>query len=102
MHVVMIKMKMKRTKIMTISNSLIEEKPEYTVEEITEKINEVMRDLVQSEKIVTFDVMINVLMNYYVSVIVQFIDPKMIEQTIRDHVEHCIKQIKAAKLHEED
>jgi predicted HicB family RNase H-like nuclease len=59
-------------------------------------------DLVSAGRPVTFDTIINVLMNTYVSMLFNFMPRKDVVPTIRQHTEMVIEQILAAKMHEEE
>jgi len=88
--------------IQHIKDTQIDPLPPLSIDEITLQLRNFLMDLVSRGRPVTFDTIINVLMNTYVSMLFNFMPRKDVVPTIRQHTEIVIEQILAAKMHEEE
>jgi len=88
--------------IQHIKDTQIDPLPPLSIDEITLQLRNFLMDLVSRGRPVTFDTIINVLMNTYVSMLFNFMPRKDIVPTIRQHTEMMIEQLLAAKVHEEE
>ena len=71
----------------------------FTVEELTILLQTYIKTLIDTGRPITFEMMINVLMNAYIGLLFQFVKRGNVIATLREHCEKIVEQIVATKQH---